>query len=117
MSFNEENMLNKEGGAKKISGATLWRVIKMMFSFYPVMMPVVVGCILFNAVVSAVPSVFMQKVIAVVEESWHAGDWQAVSGVIFSFVMSSTPARGTLTMARPVFPSAALTDAAARTPL
>lgn len=86
MSFNEENMLNKEGGAKKISGATLWRVIKMMFSFYPVMMPVVVGCILFNAVVSAVPSVFMQKVIAVVEESWHAGDWQAVSGVIFSFV-------------------------------
>ena len=43
---------------------TLLRIFKTLFSFYPVMMPVVVCCILFSAIISSIPSVFMQKVIA-----------------------------------------------------
>ena len=45
------------------------RLIKMLFEFYPVMLPVTVACILFNAVVSSIPSVFMQNVIAAVTGS------------------------------------------------
>ena len=41
------------------------------------------SCILFNAVVSSVPSIFMQNVIAAVEQSWQSGDWSAVSGQHF----------------------------------
>ena len=46
---------------------TLVRIFKTLFSFYPVMMPVVVCCILFSAVISSIPSVFMQRVIALIE--------------------------------------------------
>jgi ATP-binding cassette, subfamily B, multidrug efflux pump len=86
MSFNRKNMLNTEEKSKKISWATLSRVIKMMFSFYPIMMPIVIFYILLNAVINSIPSVFMQKAIALVEKSWQAGDWTAVSASVFSLV-------------------------------
>lgn len=65
---------------------TVKRLIKTLFEFYPVMMPVVIGCILFNAVVSSIPSVFMQNTIAVVEQNWQSGDWSAVSEQILRLV-------------------------------
>ena len=57
---------------------TLKRVIKMLFEFYPVLMPLVVVCVLLNAVVSSIPAIFMQNIIALVEQSWQSGDWAAV---------------------------------------
>ncbi len=65
---------------------TLKRVIKMLFEFYPVLMPLVVVCVLLNAVVSSIPAIFMQNIIALVEQSWQSGDWAAVSGEIGKFV-------------------------------
>ena len=65
---------------------TLLRIFKTLFSFYPVMMPVVVCCILFSAIISSIPSVFMQKVIAVIEANWQSGDWAAASGQIMGLV-------------------------------
>ena len=65
---------------------TLKRLFKTLFEFYPVLLPVTLLCILFSAVVAAVPSIFMQKVIAVIEETWRGGDWAAASGRIFSLV-------------------------------
>ena len=64
-------MPSKQNKQKK---GTAKRLIKMLFSFYPVMMPVVVACILFSAVVNAVPSIFMQNIISIVETSWQSGD-------------------------------------------
>lgn len=58
------------------------RIIRTLFSFYPVLMPVVLFCILFNAIVSAIPAVFMQNIIAVIEQSYKSGDWEAVAGKI-----------------------------------
>jgi ATP-binding cassette subfamily B protein len=49
-------------------------------------MPLTILCIIFSAVVSAIPSVFMQNVIALVENNWQSGDWSAVSGEIIRFV-------------------------------
>ncbi len=58
------------------------RLIRTLFQFYPVLLPVTLGCILINAVVSAVPSIFMQKAIAVVEEFFPTGDWATAVGRI-----------------------------------
>lgn len=57
-----------------------------MFGFYPVMLPVTLLCIFFSAIVSAIPAVFMQNVIAVVETSWKSGDWNGVSKQILTYV-------------------------------
>ena len=77
MENKEKNVL----GPKK----TLVRIIKTLFEFYPVMMPVVLFCIVFNAIISSIPAVFMQNIIAVVENSWQSGDWNSVSGTILRF--------------------------------
>ena len=65
---------------------TLLRIFKTLFAFYPVMMPLVVVCILFSAIVSSLPSAFMQNVIALVEKYWATGDWDGVSGEILGLV-------------------------------
>ena len=75
----------RPSGAK--SAPILLRLIKMLFSFYPVMLPVALACILFNAIISSIPSIFMQNVISLVEQSWQAGDWAAVGGQILHFVL------------------------------
>ena len=75
----------RPSGAK--SAPILLRLIKMLFSFYPVMLPLALGCILFNAIISSIPSIFMQNVISLVEQSWQAGDWAAVGGQILHFVL------------------------------
>ena len=67
-------MENKEMQAAPKKGV-IRRIIRTLFSFYPVLMPVVLFCILFNAIVGSIPAVFMQKVIAVVEQNWQSGDW------------------------------------------
>lgn len=74
-------MENKEMQAAPKKGV-IRRIIRTLFSFYPVLMPVVLFCILFNSIVSAIPAVFMQNIIAVIEQSYQSGDWEAVAGKI-----------------------------------
>ena len=64
----------------------LLRLIIMLFQFYPVMLPITLLCILANAIISSIPSVFMQNIIALVEQSYQSGDWAAVSGQVLRFV-------------------------------
>ncbi len=71
---------------RKVKKGIFGRLLKMIFSFYPVMLPVTISCIIFNAVVSSFPAVFMQNVIAAVEESWQSGQWSLVSARIIKFV-------------------------------
>ena len=52
----------------------LSRIIKTLFEFYPVMMTIVLICIVFSAIVSSIPSIFMQKVIAIITDSYKSGD-------------------------------------------
>ena len=79
-------MANKREPAPEMSKGVLLRLIKTLFGFYPVLLPVVIVCILCSAIVGALPSAFMQNVIAAVEESWQSGDWSAVSGRILRLV-------------------------------
>ncbi len=58
------------------------RIVKMLFKFYPVMMPITIVCILFSAVTAAMPAVFQQQVIADIEIFVKSGDWSAAREVI-----------------------------------
>jgi len=72
----------------KNSGKThvVGRLIKTMFRFYPVMLPVVIFCVIFSAMVTSSQSIFMQKVIAIIEANWQQGDWQEVAVQILSVI-------------------------------
>ena len=72
-------------GQRALKGV-LWRLLKTLFEFYPVLLPITLVCILINAIVSSVPSVFMQNIIALVDSSYKSGDWSSVSGQILTFV-------------------------------
>lgn len=72
-------------GLKK---GVLGRILKMLFKFYPVLVPVTIFCIVFSAVASAIPAVFLQKVIAVITEYVSiGGTWEAASAEIIPKVM------------------------------
>ena len=79
-------MRNRISEMPKEKGKTTARLIKTLFGFYPVMLPIVIVCILFSAVVNSFPSVFMQNIIAIVEQNWTTGDWAAASGDVFRLV-------------------------------
>ncbi|MBR3908670.1 MAG: ABC transporter ATP-binding protein, partial [Clostridia bacterium] len=70
------------GPRGKFNPNTFKRIIKMLFKFYPVMMPLTIACILFSAVTAALPAVFQQKVIADIEIFIKTGDWEAAKSVI-----------------------------------
>ena len=79
------NNLSSERGKRAPKGV-MPRLIRTVFSFYPVLLPITIACILINAIVSSMPSVFMQNAIAVVEDTFRTGDWASASGTILRLV-------------------------------
>ena len=75
-------MKNSRGNKKN----TFIRLIKTLFEFYPVLLPIIIALILFNSVVSSIPSVFMQNIIAVIEKYWRTKNWAQAQVEVFSFV-------------------------------
>ena len=79
--------MRREGkGAPGAKKGTMKRLIRTLFEFYPKALPLIILGIIFSAVVSSIPSVFMQNIIAIVEQSWQSGDWNGVSETVFKFV-------------------------------
>ncbi len=68
-------------GARRIDFRALGRVVKLLFRSYPVLVPIAMFCTLFSSLVSAIPSLFTQRVMAVVEEHIRTGntDWGAAA--------------------------------------
>ncbi|MCC8196973.1 MAG: ABC transporter ATP-binding protein/permease [Ruminococcus sp.] len=64
----------------------LVRLFKLLMSFYPVMLPCMLVLLVFNAIVRSLPSVFMQQVIALIENSDASTTWSDISGQVFSLV-------------------------------
>ncbi|MBS7262411.1 MAG: ABC transporter ATP-binding protein [Eubacteriales bacterium] len=69
------------------SFGSMLRTVKKLFGYYPVLAPLTVALIVFSSVVSAVPAVFMQKVLALIEEWYLSGDWAGASAVIIPNVV------------------------------
>ena len=60
--------MNKKPARPTLDFSVLWRVSKMLYRFYPRLLPVVGVCIIAAAAVAAVPAIFTQKVLAVLTE-------------------------------------------------
>ena len=75
-------MKNNRGNKKN----TFTRLIKTLFEFYPVLLPIIIALILFNSVVSSIPSIFMQNIIAVIEKYWRTKDWLHAKPEVLSIV-------------------------------
>ena len=64
----------------------LVRVIKKLFGYYPVLAPLTMACILFSSIVSSIPSLFIQNILAVVEKWYRGGDWAAAKAEILPYI-------------------------------
>lgn len=71
-----------------VKKGTLKRLMKTLFSFFPVLLPFVVFLILLNAIISAIPAVFQQRIIALIDEALKKHmSWSQSSGPIFKNLM------------------------------
>jgi len=66
---------------------SLGRTVKKFFGYYPVLAPVTVVCILFSAIVSSIPSIFVQNVLSVVEKWYKTGDWATAKTEIVPYLI------------------------------
>lgn len=67
---------------RKIDSGVLKRVMKLLFSSFPALMPLTIGCIIFSSITAAAPAIFQQQVIADIERFYLSGDWSAAAKVI-----------------------------------
>ena len=72
--------------AKNRKSGTLKRIIKMLFSFYPVLLPLVMAGVLLCGLINSIGSVFLQKALEVISTSWQTGDWTAAQPKIIGLV-------------------------------
>ena len=71
---------------KRAPKGVLRRLVRTVFQLNPKLLPIAMTCIVINAVVSSMPSVFMQNAIAVVEDHYQTGDWSSASVRIFQLL-------------------------------
>ncbi len=67
---------------RKFNGNALKRTLKILWQSYPKLLPLVLGCIVFSAIVSSLPAIFNQKILADIEAFYRQGDWVGAKEVI-----------------------------------
>ncbi|MBQ9773045.1 MAG: ABC transporter ATP-binding protein [Clostridia bacterium] len=73
---------------RRIDKNALGRVIKMLFSYYPVLIPISIVCIVFSAITAAIPAIFLKEVTNAITESVKLGlTWEAASKEIVPKVL------------------------------
>ena len=85
-SLGKKNKVKEKMPQQKKKGV-IGRVLKELFKAYPRLLPITIIFIVINAIVSSIPSVFMQKVISIMETSYKAGDWNSVSSSVIELVI------------------------------
>ncbi len=81
---------NRNGNMRRPSApkGTFKRIMKSLFHFYPKMATAALVCIVFNAIISALPTIFMQRVFTIVGEAldqslgWDVVGWQITSTML-----------------------------------
>ncbi len=76
---------------KKNRSVTLKRLVKLLFSFYPKLLPFIIILILVNAVISSLPSIFQQNIVAILQTAWENGiGWDIVRPEIMHHIVILT---------------------------
>ena len=85
-----KTITGRRGGAHIKGGradfSALGRAVRRLFAYYPLLAPLTMLCILFSAVVSSIPSLFTQNVIAVIERWYQTGDWASARPEVYRYV-------------------------------
>lgn len=77
--YNAASPMGRSGGAIK-------RTVKKFFGYYPVLAPLAVACTLFSSVVSAIPALFVQKVLEIIEKWYRGGDWLSARAELMPYM-------------------------------
>ena len=83
LTMNKRN----SGAMLKQNFSAIKRTIQKLFGYYPRLAPIVIACILFSAVVSAIPSLFIQKVLSVIEDWYKTGDWASAKPQVIHYLI------------------------------
>ena len=74
---------------RKINFKTLGRTVKLLFKFYPVLVPITIVCILFSAVCGVLPAIFIQEIIEIIDNVQKAGlGWDEASRQIIPLMVT-----------------------------
>ncbi len=86
----EEGVPGKGSRGKRSSDPlkVLRGTIKLVFSFYPLQLTLMLLCVVVASVLSALPSIFLQRTIDVVGKYWQSGDWAAAAPEITNIVVT-----------------------------
>ncbi len=77
------------GGKPTFNKNVLGRLLKMLAEFYPVMLPVTIVCILFSSIASAIPDMYIQKVIKVITDATENGwSWDEAKAKIVPMMIT-----------------------------
>ena len=75
-------------GGRKIDFKMLGRVVKLLFTCYPRLMPIVIVCMTLSAMVSASPAIFTQQIIDIVADALKKGQgWDVVGPQVIPLVL------------------------------
>ena len=75
-----------------LNKGALKRLIKMLFAFYPVLLPIAIAGIVFSAIASAIPAVFLEQVTTAIDvclkngTSWDVAKQEIVPKVVLLIV-------------------------------
>ena len=76
------------GAPRKLDKGTLGRLLKMLFSYYPVLLPISIACIIFSAAASAIPAIFLEQVTTAIDSCLKNGiAWSEAKEIIVPKVM------------------------------
>ena len=74
--------------AKNRKPGTFSRLIKTLFSFYPVLLPLVTLGVIVCAVINSIGATFLQRALEIISTSWQSGDWEAARPQILNLVVT-----------------------------
>ena len=74
-------------GKPKLDFRKLGRLLKMLYKYYPVLLPLIGVCIIFSAIVSAIPATFTEKIVTIIKNYYESGDWTAAKAEIIPNVI------------------------------
>ena len=70
---------------KENFGAIKW-ALKKFFGYYPRLAPLAMFCILFSAAIAAIPAVFIQRILDVIQRWETSGDWAAAKAELLPYI-------------------------------
>ena len=81
-------MSKSTASTKTRKPGTLVRIIKTLFSFYPVLLPLVMLGVILCGLINSIGAVFLQSALEVISTSWQTGDWAAAQPKILQIVLT-----------------------------